>query len=155
MSGGTSVTKFLVFLLVAKIYFSSISPACRSREGFCVEMIFSAFSVVRACGMLYIISLRFLRFCMFASRWSPHFSRIWEIRISISSLVSASSRTFPFLRLLSDLIPTGMLTGSVCAFSSCFISSVVWCCFSFRVSLCRSSFLRPLFQSIVNSSSRR
>ena len=101
----------------------------------------SAFSGVTASGTFYIISLGFLLFWIFMSSWSPHLSRIWDFRSSISSLLSASIRTLPFLRLLNALIPIFIFTGPIFDFSSFLISSDDWFSFGFTVSLCRSSLL--------------
>ena len=59
---------------------------------------------------------------------------------SISSLLSASIRTFPFLRLLNVLIPIFIFTGSIFVLSSILISSAVLLSPGFTVSLCRSVF---------------
>ena len=68
------MTRFLVFLLVSNVYLVCMSPVCRFRSGFCAIMMPLAFSRVRASGILCIISLGFLRFWRFVSRWSPHLS---------------------------------------------------------------------------------
>ena len=39
VSGSTSITRFLVFLLVLNEYLASISPLCRFRSGFCAIII--------------------------------------------------------------------------------------------------------------------
>ena len=59
---------------------------------------------------------------------------------SISSLLSASIKTFPFLRLLNVLIPIFIFNGSIFFLSRFLISSAVLLSFGFTVSLCRSAF---------------
>jgi len=135
------MTRLLVFLLVSNVCLVCMSPICRFRSGFCAIMMPSAFLGVRSSGILYVISLGFLRFWIFISSWSPHLSWIWEFS-NYLFLVSASIRTCPFLRLFSDVIPIFIPTGSIFYFSS-FISFVVWFPLGFSVSLCRSSFLPP------------
>jgi len=59
---------------------------------------------------------------------------------SIYSLLSASIRTLPFLRLLNVLIPIFIFTGSIFVLNSFLISSAVLLSFGFTVNLCRSVF---------------
>ena len=90
-----------------------MSPLARRSPGFCAINVSSILLVVMLSGVFRITSLVFLSLCVRVSSLSPHLSFMSFPNVSNSSLVFVSIKTFPFLGVLSALIPTSIAVGLI------------------------------------------
>jgi len=123
VSAVTSITKFRMCLFVTYANLAIMSPLLKLSSGFWAIIVSSMFWVVISSGMSYITSLGFLNFCTLTVSLSPHFSLMSLVSLSMSSLFPASICTLPFLRVLSELMPTLISVGLMLDFSISLIVS--------------------------------